>query len=62
MRMSRSTSPSSILETGMPVHLETTWAMSSSSTSSLSIRPLAWSAARSAAALSISFWTSMSLP
>ena len=36
------TSPSSIFETGMPVHLETMRAMSSSSTSSFSMRLPAW--------------------
>ena len=36
---SLATSPSSIFETGMPVHFETTRATSSSSTSSFSMRP-----------------------
>ncbi len=38
-------SPSSMRETGMPVHLATTSAMSSASTSSLSIFCFAWSSA-----------------
>ncbi len=45
MWRSFSTSPSSIRETGMPVHLATTSAMSSASTSSLSMRCFVWSCA-----------------
>ena len=39
MWISFSTSPSIRRETGIPVHLETTWATSSSVTSSVSIEP-----------------------
>ena len=47
-RTSFSISPSMRRETGIPVHRDTTSATSSSSTSSLSILPFAWSAASSA--------------
>ncbi|HPN17232.1 MAG TPA: Clp protease N-terminal domain-containing protein [Candidatus Aminicenantes bacterium] len=60
--ISRARSLSSILETGMPVHFETTPAMSSSSTSSFSIFRFFWTAARSAASFSSRFPASIFFP
>ncbi len=56
------TSPSRRRETGMPVHFETTSAMSSSSTSSFSILRSRWSSARPAFSSSSFRWISIIRP
>ncbi len=62
MRTNLSRSPSSILATGMPVQRDTTSAMSSSSTSSLSILRSFWSSANCPRTASMRPLSSVSRP